>query len=150
MGSDQVMQYVPVVLLGLVAVALVSVMLGLSTLLGKRGTRPPIKDTPYECGMLPIGEGSTRFSVKFYLVAMLFILFDVEVVFLYPWAVVYKRMLVTQANLIFGSMISFIGVLFVGYLYALKKGAFDWKPQLPPPQAPLEASQPASPAKAES
>ncbi len=123
------MQYVPVVLLGLVAVALVSIMLGLSTLLGKRGARPSIKDTPYECGMLPIGEGSTRFSVKFYLVAMLFILFDVEVVFLYPWAVVYKQMLVTQANLIFGAMISFIGVLFVGYLYALKKGAFDWKPQ---------------------
>jgi NADH-quinone oxidoreductase subunit A len=140
MGSEQLMQYVPVLLLAVAAVALVGVMLGLSTLLGKRGARPPIKDTAYECGMLPIGEGSTRFSVKFYLVAMLFILFDVEVVFLYPWAVVYKTMLATQANLIFGAMISFLGILFVGYVYALKKGAFDWKPQ--PSRSPAVSQDP--------
>ena len=85
------------------------------------------KNIPYECGMLPVGEGSTRLSVKFYLVAMLFILFDIEVVFLYPWAVVYREMLKDNANLIFGAMVSFLGVLLVGYLYALKKGAFDWK-----------------------
>jgi NADH-quinone oxidoreductase subunit A len=60
-------------------------------------------------------------------VAMLFILFDIEVVFLYPWAVVYREMLAENAGLIFGSMLSFIGILFVGYLYALKKRAFDWK-----------------------
>jgi NADH-quinone oxidoreductase subunit A len=77
--------------------------------------------------MIPIGEGSSRLSVKFYLVAMLFILFDIEVVFLYPWAVVYKQMLAGHANLIFGSMISFLTILFVGYIYALKKRAFDWK-----------------------
>jgi NADH-quinone oxidoreductase subunit A len=79
--------------------------------------------------MLPIGEGSARLSVKFYLVAMLFILFDIEVVFLYPWAVVYKDMLANAAtsNLIFGSMISFLGILSVGYIYAVKKRAFDWK-----------------------
>ena len=77
--------------------------------------------------MLPIGEGSSRLSVKFYLVAMLFILFDIEVVFLYPWAVVYKEMLAQNANLIFGSMMSFLAILFVGYIYALKKRAFDWK-----------------------
>jgi NADH-quinone oxidoreductase subunit A len=65
--------------------------------------------------------------VRFYLVAMLFILFDVEVVFLYPWAVVYKDMLRHNANWIFGSMLSFLAVLFAGYLYALKKRAFDWK-----------------------
>ena len=102
-------------------------MLFLSVLLGKKGRRPGIKDTAYECGMLPIGEGSTRLSVKFYLVAMLFILFDIEVVFLYPWAVVYKQMLVENAAAIFGSMISFLVILFVGYIYALKKRAFDWK-----------------------
>jgi len=62
-------------------------------------------------------------------VAMLFILFDIEVVFLYPWAVVYKDMLKDNAPLILGSMLSFLGILFVGYLYALKKGAFDWKSQ---------------------
>jgi NADH-quinone oxidoreductase subunit A len=67
--------------------------------------------------------------VKFYLVAMLFILFDVEVVFLYPWAVVYRGMLAdpTTRNLIFGSMVSFLAILFAGYIYAVKKRAFDWK-----------------------
>jgi NADH-quinone oxidoreductase subunit A len=102
-------------------------MLILSVVLGKKGKRPAIKDTAYECGMLPIGEGSTRLSVKFYLVAMLFILFDIEVVFLYPWAVVYKEMLKAHASEIFGSMISFLVILFVGYVYAIKKRAFDWK-----------------------
>ena len=77
--------------------------------------------------MIPQGEGNTRLSVKFYLVAMLFILFDIEVVFLYPWAVVYRDMLKENANLILGSMLSFLGILFVGYIYALKKRAFDWK-----------------------
>jgi len=77
--------------------------------------------------MVAEGEGAPRMSVKFYLVAMLFILFDIEVVFLYPWAVVYKEMLTENAPLIFGSMISFLGILFVGYIYAYKKGAFDWK-----------------------
>ena len=88
-----------------------------------------VKNTAYECGMLPVGEGSSRLSVKFYLVAMLFILFDIEVVFLYPWAVVYREMLADPAtrNLILGAMISFLGILFVGYLYALKKDAFNWK-----------------------
>jgi NADH-quinone oxidoreductase subunit A len=77
--------------------------------------------------MVPVGEGSPRMSVKFYLVAMLFILFDIEVVFLYPWAVIYRQMLKENAALILGSMVSFLAVLFVGYIYALKKDAFDWK-----------------------
>jgi NADH-quinone oxidoreductase subunit A len=127
MASDQLTQYVPVLLLLLVAVGFAGGVLLLSVLLGFRGHRNRTKDIPYECGMLPIGEGSTRMSVKFYLVAMLFILFDIEVVFLYPWAVVYRDMLAENAALIFGAMLSFLGVLFVGYLYALKKRAFDWK-----------------------
>ena len=98
-----------------------------SALLGKRSKRTLIKDTAYECGMLPVGDGSTRLSVKFYLVAMLFILFDIEVVFLYPWAVNFRRMLSTQPGLIMGSMIGFMAVLFIGYIYALKKDAFNWK-----------------------
>ena len=104
-------------------------MIVLSILLGKRGGRNRAKDTAYECGMIPLGEGSTRLSVKFYLVAMLFILFDIEVVFMYPWAVVYSDMLkdVTMRNVILVSMISFLGILFVGYIYAVKKRAFDWK-----------------------
>jgi NADH-quinone oxidoreductase subunit A len=129
MESSQLLEYVPVLLLGLVAVAFAVGTLVVSVLLGWRGKRSKIKDTAYECGMLPIGEGNTRMSVKFYLVAMLFILFDIEVVFLYPWAVVYREMLQDPAtrNMIFFAMISFLGVLFVGYLYALKKRAFDWK-----------------------
>jgi NADH-quinone oxidoreductase subunit A len=127
MEQSQFMQYLPVLLLALAAIAFAFGTLIASDLLGKLGRRNRVKDSAYECGMLPIGDGSTRLSVKFYLVAMLFILFDIEVIFLYPWAVVYKEMLQTHANLIFGSMLSFMGILFVGYLYALKKKAFDWK-----------------------
>jgi NADH-quinone oxidoreductase subunit A len=121
------MQYLPVLMLGVLAVLFSMIMLVGSVLLGKKGRRPPVKDTPYECGMVPVGSGSTRLSVKFYLVAMLFILFDIEVVFLYPWAVVYREMLAQHAGLILGSMLSFMGILFVGYIYAVKKQAFDWK-----------------------
>ena len=124
---SQQLEYLPVLMLLVLAVLFSAGMLIGSVLLGKRGKRLPIKDTAYECGMLPVGPGSTRLSVKFYLVAMLFILFDIEVVFLYPWAVIYKDMLRQQAGLILGSMLSFIGILFIGYIYALKKRAFDWK-----------------------
>ena len=126
---EQLNQYLAVLMLFVLAVAATGGMIVLSMLLGKRGGRNRAKDTAYECGMIPVGEGSTRLSVKFYLVAMLFILFDIEVVFMYPWAVVYSDMLkdVTMRNLILVSMLSFIGILFVGYLYAVKKRAFDWK-----------------------
>jgi NADH-quinone oxidoreductase subunit A len=101
----------------------------ISVLLGKYAKSSKAKDSAYECGKDPIGEPGGRFSVKFYLVAMLFILFDIEVVFMYPWAVVYRDMLAEHAtrNLILGSMVSFLGILFAGYIYALKKKAFDWK-----------------------
>lgn len=126
---EQLDQYLAVVMLFVLAIAATGGMIALSVLLGKRGGRNRAKDTAYECGMIPVGEGGTRMSVKFYLVAMLFILFDIEVVFMYPWAVVYSDMLkdVTTRNLILVSMISFIGILFVGYIYAVKKRAFDWK-----------------------
>lgn len=127
--ESQLSQYIAVLMLLVLAVAATGGMIALSMLLGKRGAGSKIKDTAYECGMLPIGEGGTRMSVKFYLVAMLFILFDIEVVFMYPWAVVYKSMLAEEAtrNLILSSMVSFLGILFVGYIYAVKKRAFDWK-----------------------
>lgn len=126
-SQTQLTQYLPVLMLGALAILFSFGMLVGSVLLGKKGRRPAIKDTPYECGMLPIGPGGTRLSVKFYLVAMLFILFDIEVVFLYPWAVIYRRMLQENGTLILGAMLSFMFVLFVGYVYALKKGAFEWK-----------------------
>ncbi|MCL4785343.1 MAG: NADH-quinone oxidoreductase subunit A [Verrucomicrobia bacterium] len=127
--ESQFQQYLAVLLLFVLAVAATGGMIGLSVLLGKRGATNRAKQTPWECGMNPVGQGSPRLSVKFYLVAMLFILFDIEVVFLYPWAVVYRDMLAEAAtrNLILLAMLSFLGILFVGYLYAVKKRAFDWK-----------------------
>ena len=102
----------------------------ISVLLGKYAKTSKAKDAAYEMRQgYPIGEGTGRFSVKFYLVAMLFILFDIEVVFMYPWAVVYRDMLAEHAtrNLALGSMISFLVILFAGYIYAVKKKALDWK-----------------------
>ena len=125
--EGQLLQYLPVLILLGVAIAFAAGNLLVSKLVGKRAKSNPTKDSAYECGMPAEGEGSSRMSVKFYLVAMLFILFDIEVVFLFPWAVVYKDMLATNPDLIFGSMISFLGILLVGYIYALKKNAFDWK-----------------------
>lgn len=128
MTDGQLAQYIAVLMLGALALVATGGMIVFSLLLGKRGQRSQIKDTAYECGMLPVGSGTTRLSVKFYLVAMLFILFDIEVVFMYPWAVVYSDMLKDPAtrNMILVSMVSFLGILFVGYLYALKKRAFEW------------------------
>jgi NADH-quinone oxidoreductase subunit A len=126
---SQIAQYIPVLILLAAAIGFSAGTLTISVLLGKFGGHNKAKDAAYECGKDPIGEGSSRFSVKFYLVAMLFILFDIEVVFMYPWAVVYRDMLTEHAtrNLIFSSMISFLVILFAGYIYALKKKAFDWK-----------------------
>jgi NADH-quinone oxidoreductase subunit A len=127
MQHSQLLEYLPVLMLAVLAVVFSFGMLIMSVILGKRGRRPAVKDTAYECGMIPVGDGSTRLSIKFYLVAMLFILFDIEVVFLYPWAVIYRTMLKENGALILGSMVSFLLILFIGYVYALKKRAFDWK-----------------------
>jgi NADH-quinone oxidoreductase subunit A len=119
-------EYLPVLLQIIVAMVFAGSALLVSVIVGKSGKRTRAKDTAYECGMVPQGEMQPRFSVKFYLVAMLFILFDLEIVFMYPWAVVYKEA-IRQSTLIFWSMLSFISILMVGYTYALKKGALDWK-----------------------
>jgi NADH-quinone oxidoreductase subunit A len=119
-------EYLPVLLQLIVALGFAVSALVVSVLLGKTGRRTPAKDTAYECGMVPQGEAQPRFSVKFYLVAMLFILFDLEIVFMYPWAIVYKEA-IAQGSVIFWSMFSFITILMVGYVYALKKGALDFK-----------------------
>jgi len=119
-------EYLPVLLHILVAIGFAVSALLVSVLLGKTGRRNRVKDTAYECGMVPQGEAQPRFSVKFYLVAMLFILFDLEIVFMYPWAVVYRESIV-ESKTILWSMLSFVTILMVGYVYALKKGVFDWK-----------------------
>ena len=117
--------YVPVFMQIVAGLGFGVTTLGASVALGKRGRRTHAKDMPYECGKDPIGPTHSRFSIKFYLVAMLFILFDIEVVFMYPWAVVYRDLLREGMGVFYG-MFTFIGILFVGFLYALKKKAFDW------------------------
>jgi NADH-quinone oxidoreductase subunit A len=119
-------EYLPVLLQILVAMLFAVLALVVSVLVGKSGKRSRAKDMAYECGMIPQGERQPRFSVKFYLVAMLFILFDIEIVFMYPWAVVYRDA-IKQSSIIFWSMLSFITILMVGYVYALKKGALDFR-----------------------
>lgn len=117
--------YLPVLMQILIASGFAAITLAVSVLVGKSGTSSGVKDSAYECGMLPIGETQPRFSVKFYLVAMLFVLFDIEVVFMFPWAVVFRD-LAAQSAAIFWSMAGFAFILLVAYVYALKKGALKW------------------------
>jgi NADH-quinone oxidoreductase subunit A len=120
--------YVPILIHVLIAVGFATVALLANILLGRAGRRNPTKDTAYECGVIPEAGPQPRFSVKFYLVAMLFILFDIEVVFMYPWAVVFRDFVTAfgPANILL-SMLSFVVLLLFGYAYAVKKGALDWK-----------------------
>lgn len=118
--------YWPVFLHILVAVGFATLALVTNLILGRAGRRTPTKDLAYECGMLPEQGAQPRFSVKFYLVAMLFILFDIEIVFMYPWAVVYRPFIAEFGPIIFWSMLSFILILLFGYAYAVKKGALEW------------------------
>lgn len=113
--------YFPVLIQVFIAAALAAGLIGASTLLGKRA-RSPLKDTPYESGMAPVGSARERFSVKFYLVGMIFILFDIEAVFLYPWAVVYRELKLFA----FVEMFIFVALILVGFFYVWKKGALDW------------------------
>ena len=118
--------YTPVLLHVIVAVGFATVAMIANIILGRTGKRNPTKDMGYECGMVPETAGQPRFSVKFYLVAMLFILFDIEIVFMYPWAVVYQDFLAEFGTTILWSMLSFVLILLFGYVYAIKKGALDW------------------------
>ena len=119
-------QYLPVLLQVIVALGFAVAVLILSVVFGRSGIRNATKDSAYECGMKPIGEGAPRFSVKFYLVAMLFVLFDIEVVFMYPWALQFRD-LIAHGPTALASMAGFAGILLVAYAYALKKGALNWK-----------------------
>ena len=119
--------YLPILLQAIIAIGFAVAALLVSLVLGKTSKGNATKNTAYECGMLPLGEAQPRFSVKFYLVAMLFILFDIEIVFMYPWAVVYRASLAAHGPAIFWSMLCFVTLLTVGYVYAIKKGALDWR-----------------------
>lgn len=119
--------YLPVLLQTIVALGFAATVLAMSVIFGRAARRNRTKDTPYECGMLPVGEGSPRFSVKFYLVAMLFVLFDIEVVFMYPWAVQFRDLIAHHGVTALASMTGFAGILVFAYVYALRKGALQWK-----------------------
>ncbi len=112
-----------------VAAALGAIFLGLNWIMG-RHQRNPSKLSPYESGVPLLDENRKRVNVRFYQIAMLFILFDIEAAFLYPWAVIYRDATLGSAGLswfVFGEMLVFILLLGVGYVYVWKKKAFDWK-----------------------
>jgi NADH-quinone oxidoreductase subunit A len=114
-------EYFPVLVQALVAMLLAAGLITVSYLLGKR-VKNRVKDMPYESGIVPTGDARQRFSVKFYLVAMLFIVFDIEAIFLYPWAVVYRELLMPG----FIEMLIFVILILSGFFYIWKKGALDW------------------------
>ncbi len=122
-------QYIPVLMMIALAVICVVGMLVGSIIVGKVGKQNKAKDTPYECGIEPAQPYTSRYNIKFYLAAMLFILFDIEVVFFYPWAISYKSLLKNPdtANYAFFSMAAFTVIFVVAFYYSLKKGVFDFK-----------------------
>jgi NADH-quinone oxidoreductase subunit A len=113
--------YFPVLVQALLAMAVAGGLITVSFLLGKR-VRNKVKDMPYESGIVPTGDARRRFSVKFYLVAMLFIVFDIEAIFLYPWVVVYRELKMFA----FVEMLVFVVLILSGFFYIWKKGALDW------------------------
>jgi NADH-quinone oxidoreductase subunit A len=121
MPDNYFARYLPLLIHFVIAGALAGIFVLLSYIIGyRRPTRAKL--SPYECGMAPIGDARGRFSVKFYLVAMLFILFDVEAVFLYPWAVILRDLKMFG----FYEMMVYLGIFMVGFFYIWKKGALDW------------------------
>src|SRR5262249_40703862 len=120
-GAPPIYGYIPLLIMFLIAVLVPFALLGASRLIQRR-VFDRDKLLPYECGVDPIGDARDRFSVRFYIVAMLFLVFDVEVIFLFPWAVIYDKLA------LFGlaEMLIFIAILVVGYYYAWRKGALEW------------------------
>lgn len=117
--------YVPILIQILIALGVASAMIGFSFLLGKK-VRNAVKDSPYECGIEPTGDARQRFSVKFYLVGMLFILFDIEAIFLYPWVVVFKDLNHQQKMFPFFEMLIFVILILCGFFYIWKMGVLEW------------------------
>lgn len=121
MNSNYLDNYGPLLLMFILAGGLSAMLIAASTLVG-RHKHTPEKDQPYECGMSPTGDARESFPVHFYLVALVFILFDIEAIFLYPWALVYHELKVFG----FVEMLLYIMILLVGYIFLWKKGALDW------------------------
>jgi NADH-quinone oxidoreductase subunit A len=126
MPSSPLEIYFPVLVQALLASVVAVALVAISWLLGKK-LKNKVKDSPYECGMAPTGSASERFSVKFYLVAMLFILFDIEAVFLYPWVVVFREL----KWIAFTEMFIFVVFILCGFFYIWKKKVLDWSQTVP-------------------
>ena len=116
-------EYLGLLVAVMLAVAIAGLILFLNSILGPKGHGSEAKSEPFECGMRPISGEAGRFGVKFYLLAMLFILFDVEIVWLFPWAVILREIKWTGLFEMFG----FLAVLLIGFIYAWKKGALEWE-----------------------
>lgn len=122
----QIADYYPILIQISIASGLGVFVLVASHIFGQRGTPNPIKDSAYECGMLAEGSGHARFAVKFYVTAMLFILFDIEVVFLIPWVLIFREFLAASLPILL-PVFFFLSVLVLGLFYELKKGAIEWE-----------------------
>src|SRR5258708_36144730 len=120
----------PVLLQAVLAMVIAAALVTLSFVIGRK-LKNKVKDMPYECGIAPTGDAQHRFSVKFYLVAMLFILFDIEAIFLYPWAVIYRDLIKDYGMFGFWEMLVYIAILLVGFFYIWKKGVLDWNKEEP-------------------
>jgi NADH-quinone oxidoreductase subunit A len=117
--------YIPIAVMMAVSAVLAIGMVTASAVLGPRHPTK-YKNSSYECGMTPVGSARERFPIKFYLIAMLFIIFDIETIFLYPWAVMFIHQQRAYRLFLLGEMGIFVGILFIGYFYILRKGALDW------------------------
>tara|TARA_B100001248_G_C27398514_1_gene467729 strand:+ start:5546 stop:5923 length:378 start_codon:yes stop_codon:yes gene_type:complete len=118
--------YIPVFIQFSLALGIAVAILVASIVFGQRARNSSIKNSPYECGMLSEGRVHPRFSVKFYVTAMLFIIFDIEVVFLLPWALVHRELLAANIPIVL-PILFFLLVLTVGLIYELRKGALEWQ-----------------------
>lgn len=123
--SSYLAGYLPAAIYIVIVVFTGIALLGLSVLLGP-SKKTAGKGSPYECGVPLLGETRQRFSIRFYLVAILFVLFDIEIVFLIPWAVTYRDLLGSMGWVVISEMLVFIGILFTGYIYAWRRGGLDW------------------------
>src|SRR6201985_2141846 len=121
MPTSLALTWFPVLLQAVLAMVIAAALVTLSFVVGRR-LKNSVKDMPYECGIAPTGDARERFSVKFYLVAMLFILFDIEAIFLYPWAVVFKPLKMFA----FFEMLIFVALVMAGFFFVWKKGVLDW------------------------
>ncbi|MBH55140.1 MAG: NADH-quinone oxidoreductase subunit I [Opitutaceae bacterium] len=123
---ESIDNYLPILIQVLLAVGMALAILFVSHLFGQRSRGNRFKDSPYECGLDPAGKEQSRFAVKFYVTAMLFILFDIEVVFMIPWVMVFRDFLSMSLPILL-PMGFFLGVLVLGLVYELKKGALNWE-----------------------